>query len=148
MKDIKERLARIRREQGKAAPSLHTGPREPREAKPKEDEEDAPHVLELGLDKADAGSLIRLAAQHRQYADEESKAKAKKDAISDKLKAICAAYAITKVSADGIRVSYYPTTRHTLDPKLLLLAGVKGQVLNNCTISTTSWSVRTSEEKG
>ena len=70
--------------------------------------------------------------------------KANRDGFSGQLKSIFADTIgeKTKVDCDDWRVSYYRTTRASIDPKQLLARGVSPAVIAACTTKSENWALK------
>ncbi len=138
MTSIKDRLAALRQQHKKTAPSFspHTRVRIP----PIQDV--LPDATELVANTADLSTLRELVALHVQYSQTERDAKAQKAPVVDSIKSICEDYTLRKLTCDRNKVSYYKTTRSAISKQLLMDAGVSIETIRACTIETDSWGVR------
>lgn len=137
MSSVKDRLDALRQQAKKSAPSFAPTPKAP---KPKEILPDI-SLYVAASDLHDVQELVRLCEQ---YGAEERRARRLKKPVADALKTACNDYGITKVVSQGSRVSYYPMSRSSLSPQLLMEHGVSPDVIRKCTVTETSWGIRVS----
>lgn len=136
MTSIKDRLAALRAQHKKTAPSFAPSTRQ------KKEQVVIPDVSDLVTDSHDLESLRELVALHVQYGAAERAAKHQKKPVAESIKSICVDYGLTKVVCDGNKLSYYKTVRSSINEQMLLDAGVSPTIIKACTIKTDSWQAR------
>lgn len=142
MESLKARLAALREQHKRTAPSFTPSPRH------KKVEAVLPDAADLVTDSTDLSTLRELIALHVRYSADERLAKAQKEPVVASLKSICKDYGFGKVTCDQTKVSYYKGTRSTISQQKLLDAGVSLATIKACTIKTESWSVRVTPPGG
>jgi hypothetical protein len=143
--DIKERLAQLRQQHKKSAPSFNPSPKRPetpRSWKAPKVEPILPDASELITDSHELDTLRSLVALHVTYSAEERRAKHEKKPVVESLKSICNDYGLSKITCDRNKVSYYPLSKSSINRQLLLDAGVSSEIIDRCTITTASFGVR------
>lgn len=138
---LRDRLAALRQQHKKSAPSFSPGPRQAR-AKVVEV---IPDINGL-VPASELDSMRELLANYMQYGRVERTAKKAKDEVSIPLKALCNDYSLTKARSveAGAKLTYYPMHRESVNPQLLKDEGVSQEIIDRCTIKTDSYAIRVS----
>jgi len=139
--ELKAKLDAIREQHKKAAPSMAPRDHVQRRAQ-KEEEPPPPDIRTLKLTAQEAEEFEAMAAQVAIYARQESEAKRLKEQASARVKLYCEAHHIRKVTAAGLPVSYYSIARSHIDRVQLLAHDVSKEVIEDCTVTNTSWALR------
>lgn len=139
---LRDRLAALRSQHKKSAPSFTPGPRQSRAKKVAEV---LPDVSEL-VPQAELEAVRELIQDHLAYGADERRAKRGKKPVAEALKAVCKDYGLTKATclAVGGKFSYYPQEREKIIGQLLRDEGVSEEIIQRCTVRTSSFAIRVS----
>jgi len=130
---------RLRKATQKSKPSIvPTAPPPP----PPKEEEVVPELRELIDDPKAQRAMIQMTEEYLAWGAQEKDAKEHKDALSAKIKMIVGDYGISKVMVGVNKVNYFNQQRKTIKAELLLQHGVGPQVIEACTKTTDSYTLR------
>lgn len=133
---------RIKQSVGKhSAPSMvpdFTPPPPPKE------EEIIPDVRELINSAKDRLKLAQLVEQSSAWGVQEKEAKKMRAPLTAAIKKILGEYEVGRAMCDGKLINYYNAPRSTLSRELLLSHGISPQVLEACTVTKDSYTLRIS----
>jgi hypothetical protein len=109
---------------------------------PPKEEEVVPDINELVDNKADQLAIRRLVLSHVDLGKEIKELADQRDKITGQLKVLLSQYKVQKAVSAGCRISYYGVPRSTLDKGLLLNHGVSPKVIEECTVTKISATLR------
>jgi len=135
--------ARIKEHVGKAtAPSMvpDFSPPPP----PPKEEEIIPDIRELVDNAADRLRLMQLVEQQAAWGAQEKEAKKQRKPLTESIKKIIGKYGIGRAMCGELLINYYNAPRATLSRELLLSAGIPPKVLDACTITKDTYTLRIS----
>lgn len=130
---LQDRLKKI----GSDGPSMDIQPKE----KPKHEAEVLPEMQEVISDPKVRLQLIRLVNEDAELSVEERMIKGQRKPLKEKIKTLLG-FAPTKFMCDGNRVVAFNSPRKSVDPRLLLQAGVLPSVIAACTVVKDSYSLK------
>lgn len=141
MQSLRDRLAALRDQHKRSAPSFTPGPRQTKTKVV----EVLPDVAEL-VPVTELENIRELAALHLKHGSTERRGKKAKEPVTESLKALCNDYGLTKARCpeSNARITYYPMSRESVNPQLLLNEGVAPDIIKRCTVKTDSFAVRVS----
>lgn len=109
-----------------------------REKKPKENEVPTVDITAFGMEEDEEEAFRELVAEHIRLGEIKTAAKKAQENLVPRLKAMCEKYKIAKTVCDGAPISYYKTTRRSVNSILLLSHGVSAATIKACTDESTS----------
>jgi hypothetical protein len=112
-----------------------------------EPEPKAPDVSSLIADPEECEALCQLIYLHAHLTNQLKPLEKDRDAITARIKNMIATYGIEAATYQGIALSYYQNTRSSINKMKLLEAGVGIQVINECTDTTVSHSLKITPAK-
>ena len=129
-----------------AAPSMV--PEMPQEViPPPPKEEEIPMLGDLVKDIKDYLTLKQLIEEDLPWKRQEAEAKKARKRIETQLKNLLGKHQVGRAAMDGVTISYYSSSRSSLDRELLMRNGVTMNQIIAGTKSSTSYTLKLSEGK-
>ena len=99
-------------------------------------------VREIISNAKDRLTFLRLAQESAELGKESKAIEKRREGVTAQLKILCAKYNVEAARAGDTNVSYYSSTKSTLNKEKLIKAGVQPSVIVSCTDHKTSWTLR------
>jgi hypothetical protein len=119
-----------------------------RQSYPKEDVEVIHPISELIADPEELETLVNLIQAVVPHSKEIKRLEKIVDPMRDRIKAIIRQYGIEKSTCGEIQVDCYRTVRTSINKVKLLAAGVEQSVIDACTDSTPSYTLKIKDSGG
>lgn len=125
-----------------AQSQLGTGPSLVPQAKQKEPEEVIPTIDELIDEQEDKDTLRSLLNAYRVPHAEIKRLEKVVEPLKGRIKVLISQYGIAKAKCDDDTITYYPSSRSTINRNKLLAAGVDEIIIDECTDTTESYTLK------
>jgi hypothetical protein len=125
-----------------AQSQLGSGPSLVPQAPPPKEKEVVPKLAELIAEGDDLETLCKLLEAVIIPQREIKRLEKVVEPMKDRIKALVGQYGIDKATYGEITLSYYPTSRTTINATKLLAAGVDQDVITFCTDTTHSYALK------
>lgn len=112
---------------------------------PVKEEEYLPDIREVVEGKTDQLALIRAIDEMAAWKKQEKEAKTATKPLIALIKNLLGKHGVAKCACDGHIVNYYNAPRSSLSRELLLGHGISPQILEACTVTKDSFTLRVSE---
>jgi hypothetical protein len=137
----KELKAKMQAATSDAAPSMVPDFNAPPPYKEKEAPPDIKDVIPVSADRL---KILKLIREYAELNETKREVEAQLKPLSNRIKSLMGAYHVGSMVCDDRTISYYAVPRSKLNKEMLLGAGVSPEIIQRCTQTSVSYTLRVS----